>query len=477
VSDRYSEVAQRLRVDVAAVVRRTQRRYIMRLALRYSAVIIVTVGLFTMSVLVRMYVQSLVGPWRLLMILLLWLSIAVAIYLIASLNRSAILSPPSGWERGRGGQNVWRSVVRFTIEPAPMWVTVLAVAAVLIAVGALAYDNWPVAAQWRMSPDLLVRLLLAAGALAAGFLARAAFRRWGQLAQDRDRPVEQPDDLRAEPHTGPVEVTVEPEHGSPQTFALPLEPHPDPGLSARAGGNRMTAKQPLTASAFLFESQDTGGALALALGGQGVLGSMGTALELWSKAGREAASYQIAVVADGLLDLDLGDLIAAGLRKRGELVAAAERTAANPGSSEVVELADYRIGSVHRPFVELLVDDVHVATVNFELDLEFEVRSLMATVRDGRVVSVHSGDSELTVTLTADGVQLASRRAHLELPLVVRWPLQLRLGGGSDPLLYGVKPPRTSSPSPSPSPPRRLISPHLRRQRRGKRDEPGPPAD
>jgi hypothetical protein len=470
MSDRYSEVAQGLRVDVAAAMRRAQRRHIMRLAARYTAVIIVTAGLVTAGVLARKYVQSLAGPWRLLLILLLWLTIAAAIYLIASLRQSAILPRPFGLERGRAGQNIWRTVVRFTMGRAPTWVTVLAIATVLIAAGALAYDNWPAATEWRVRADLLVSLSAGAGALLAAALAQAAFRRWRPSREMRRqrRPSEPPEDIRAEPHTRPIEVTVEPESDDRQTFTVRLEPHPDPGLPARAGGDRMTATQPLTASAFLFGSQDTGGALALALAldEQGVLGSVGTALELVSEAGREATSHQIAVVADGLLDLDLGDLVIAGWRKQDQLVAAAERTAANPGTSEVVELANHHIDSVHRPFVELLVNDVHVATVNFELDLKVEVRALVVTVRDGHMVSLHSGDCDVTATLTAEGVQLASRRAHFELPLVVRWPLLLHLGGGSDPLLYGAKPPRVSSPSPAPSPPRRrrsLIDRFLRR--------------
>ena len=86
MSNRYSEVAQRLRVDVAGAVRRAQRRHIMRLAARYTAIVIVTAGLAIAGVLARKYVQSLAGPWRLLLILLLWLTIAVAIYLIASLR-------------------------------------------------------------------------------------------------------------------------------------------------------------------------------------------------------------------------------------------------------------------------------------------------------------------------------------------------------------------------------------------------------
>jgi len=212
----------------------------------------------------------------------------------------------------------------------------------------------------------------------------------------------------------------------------------------------MTTAQAFTVSAFLFgEDQDTELALAQALHDHGVLGSMDTALQLVSEAGREAASYQVAVVAHGLLDLDLGDLVVAGWRKQGQLAAAAERTAANPGSSEVVELATHRVSSAHHPFVELLVNDVHLATVTFDLEVELVVKALVVTVRDGHVVSLHTGSCDVAATLAAEGVQLVSRRAHFELPLVVRWPLLLRLGAGSDPLPYGAKPPPASLPAPS----------------------------
>jgi hypothetical protein len=235
------------------------------------------------------------------------------------------------------------------------------------------------------------------------------------------------------------------------------------------------AAQPLTTAIFLFgEDQDAGQALVQALDEKGVLGSLDTGLQLVSQAGRQAANSQVATVAHGLLDLDLGDLVVAGWRKQGELAAAAERTAANPGSSEVVELASHRISSVHRPFVELLVNDVHLASVNFELDIEFVVKALVVTVRNGHVVSFHTGACDVAATLAAEGLRLASRRAHFELPLIIRWPLLLRLGGGSDPLPYGAKPP----PAPSPSPRHRTrINHSLRRWRRRQRVPTGRPAD
>jgi hypothetical protein len=234
---------------------------------------------------------------------------------------------------------------------------------------------------------------------------------------------------------------------------------------------------PLTASVFLFpERQDTGQALAEALDGQGVLRTKNLTA-LTTQVVRQAAEHQVGVVADGLLNLDLGNLVIAGWRKQAELADAAERTAANPGTSQVVKLATHRISSVHRPYVELLLDDVHLTNVNFELDIEFVVTALAVTVRDGHVVSLHAGDCDVTATLAAEGIRLASRQDHLELPLVVRWPLRLRLGGGSDPLPYGAKSPPSppAPPAPPAFPPRPSPVGHAYHRRR--RRPPGTPAD
>jgi hypothetical protein len=82
--------------------------------------------------------------------------------------------------------------------------------------------------------SLPLKLLIGAGALLAGALARIAFRRFrrwrtSQEQRRQRRLSELPDDFRVEPHTRPVEVTVEPEPDSTRTFTVRLEPHPDPG--------------------------------------------------------------------------------------------------------------------------------------------------------------------------------------------------------------------------------------------------------
>src|SRR6266542_4355975 len=161
--------------------------------------------------------------------------------------------------------------------------------------------------------------------------------------------------------------------------------------------------QPLTAAAFLFgdTKEDSVDALAHALHEQGVLGTLGEGVTKLSRAGRKAANDQIATVAHGLLDLDLGGLVIAGWGKYADLSAAAKRTFATPDSSEVVELVTHTITSTHRRFVAL------------------------------------SGGCDVAATLTAEGRQLAKREAQLQLPLLVR------LGGGI-PLLHDIEAPPTS---------------------------------
>lgn len=206
---------------------------------------------------------------------------------------------------------------------------------------------------------------------------------------------------------------------------------------------------PMTASVFLFQRPDTSQALAEALDDHGVLRSGDVVRRLATRIARAAAKDQLGVVADGLLNLDLGDLVIAGWRKHERLAAAAQRTAANPGSSERIQLATHRISSVHRPSVELLVNDTHLTNVNFELDIEFVITALEMTVRQGQVVSLHSGNCDISATLTAEGVQLASQQRTYQLPLVVRWPLLLHLGDGTDPPLYGAKSPPVPAPTPT----------------------------
>ena len=231
-----SESMHKLRVDVTTAVRRVERRLAVRLVATWVTVLALTAGLVTAGVLARGYIQSLTSSWRPLLVSLLWLLVAIGIFLIISLAWPAILNLRPKRKPPPVRHHSWVAVVRrfarrFALGDSPPWLRVLAVTAGLVTAGvvALSYVRWSTAPSQLGSPSAPL-LLVGAVALLAGALARIAFRGW-RTSQERHqrRLSEPPGDFRAEPHTSPVEVTVEPEQDGTRTFTVRLEPHPDPG--------------------------------------------------------------------------------------------------------------------------------------------------------------------------------------------------------------------------------------------------------
>jgi hypothetical protein len=134
----------------------------------------------------------------------------------------------------------------------------------------------------------------------------------------------------------------------------------------------------------------------------------------------QAVNHEIAAVADGLLNLDFGDVLMSGWRKYTNLTEAAERTLASPGSEEVVALATHRVSSTHHPSVELLVDGIKVHTFVFELTVVFDLTGVAAVLRRGSLVALRGGECVVTATLTLEGTPLElSRKSRIDLALVV----------------------------------------------------------
>jgi hypothetical protein len=156
-------------------------------------------------------------------------------------------------------------------------------------------------------------------------------------------------------------------------------------------------------------------------------GSIGRALHDVPRATRNAALRQAAVAAAGLLDVDLIDILTAGWRKYEELVAAARRTLAEPGSTEVVQLASHRVTGSQHPFVTVSVDGRDVATLNLGLSVVLNVHALLADISAGRLAAVHAGRCDITATLAIEEVDVVTREAHIELPGVVALQHGIRL--------------------------------------------------
>ncbi|GAA5152649.1 hypothetical protein GCM10023321_21720 [Pseudonocardia eucalypti] len=149
-------------------------------------------------------------------------------------------------------------------------------------------------------------------------------------------------------------------------------------------------------------------------------------------------------VADALvaqLNSPVADLVLDGWRKYRELIKAAEDSRNNPGSPAAVELATHEIGVTNRYPVDVYVNGNLVKTLAFELAVFLELHSVVAELRDGRLVAVRAGELRAGARLALDGVTLAEGT----LPLAVA-PL-VPLGAGLE-----LVPARPASAASSPGP-------------------------
>lgn len=181
----------------------------------------------------------------------------------------------------------------------------------------------------------------------------------------------------------------------------------------------------LTARAFLFgPHEDAVDGLSRALADHGVVARFRDALGRLSPAANRVVHRRLADVAVDLVDIDVAAVLVAGWRKYAALADTAWRTLDHPGSEELVDLASHRIASVHRPQVDVLVDEVPVGSVPLKLELDVLVRALVARVRAGRLTAVETGRCRLSASLSAVDIPIASRETELELGAV------LKLDGG-----------------------------------------------
>ena len=141
---------------------------------------------------------------------------------------------------------------------------------------------------------------------------------------------------------------------------------------------------------------------------------------------RPALERELAVAVAGLLDVDLGEALLAGWRGHGQLRSAARNTVDRPGTTELVTVVTHQVTSTHAPHVDLVVNGVHVATVEVTVEIVADVDGLLASVRAGRLTALHAGRCRVTVTLRYGGVELASGAVTLDAPATVS------LGSGVD---------------------------------------------
>lgn len=133
-----------------------------------------------------------------------------------------------------------------------------------------------------------------------------------------------------------------------------------------------------------------------------------------------AVQREVARATDGLLSLDLTDVVAAGWAKHQALRQAALRTRDAPSTREIVVLATHSIESTHHPTVELFVDDASYAILEVELRLAVSIAGARAVVERSRLTAIESGVCTASGQLAVRRTVVARRTCPFDLPGAIR---------------------------------------------------------
>ena len=200
-----------------------------------------------------------------------------------------------------------------------------------------------------------------------------------------------------------------------------------------------------TATDLLF-GPDANAAEALARQIMPANSDLDRALRRLPEATQKAAVAEAAATAARLLDVRLDALLLSGWRLHHDLVGAARRTLAWPGSTELVDLIRHRITATQEPSVAVLVDGQQVATIQLGLTVEFDISALVAGIKGGLLVAVHAGSCDITATLAIQGTDVQDGSTHLDLPAVLTVNPGIRLLPAED------YPAAARPPGPAPAP-------------------------
>jgi hypothetical protein len=131
---------------------------------------------------------------------------------------------------------------------------------------------------------------------------------------------------------------------------------------------------------------------------------------------RDAVIREARAAVTGLLDISLIGVLLSAWRTHHDLTTAARNTLVVPGSTELVPLAEHQITSTMHPYVNVFVDGHLIATIHLDLSFLFDVKAVLAGIRDGQLVELHSGHCDVTATLAIEKTAVASKQISFELP-------------------------------------------------------------
>jgi len=169
----------------------------------------------------------------------------------------------------------------------------------------------------------------------------------------------------------------------------------------------------------VFFGDDGESSIGEALGKDDVAVVMDARLEPVPPVLRAIARDEIAKVVASVLGPELVDVLKAGWQKWEQLTDAARRSLEEPDESEIVELEDHRISSIHRPHIDVVVDGEVLSSIAMELEIAIDIHAVTAVVSSGRLSALRTGRADIAMDVKIEGVQAAVATTQVDLSIEV----------------------------------------------------------
>lgn len=163
---------------------------------------------------------------------------------------------------------------------------------------------------------------------------------------------------------------------------------------------------------FLFQTTN----VASALEASGVADVVRGQLKGFTQATRNQAVKEVERITAELASVNPVHIIVDALCTYHELREAGNRTVNEPDSTELVELIEHQVTFQNQPLIKVVVNGKQIATLQMLLSLVFDIQTLTATVRAGRLTALQIGRCDATGSVGIEGRTIAHRQAHVMLP-------------------------------------------------------------
>ncbi|WP_353828805.1 hypothetical protein [Agromyces sp. SYSU T0242] len=148
-------------------------------------------------------------------------------------------------------------------------------------------------------------------------------------------------------------------------------------------------------------------------------GAVATVVTRMAVAGKDYLAGEVGKVADGLLDLDVTDVIAHAWDRHRAIVEAKKWSTEHPDGETVVPLATHTVKWKYEPSVDVTVDEVPITSIGMAVEIDTKVDGAVIAFRKGEVADVRTGTVEVRAELSCEGVTLAKRTGSFGLPAML----------------------------------------------------------